>query len=520
MKPEMVNISNHTTATVDETVESQTIDIDMDLLKKEQKGLNDANANETWTGLNDSSNIRGEEEGDETVKSGSVTSEPRRQFSRRNSNESVGSKGSTGSAGSKSSAKSASKRKTMTKRRSWKKPKDKPKRPLSAYNIFFKHTRSRIVEGLTEQGTTEETIASIEAIVANSTETRKHRKTHGQISFGDLARTIADKWKTIDKNHRALFDHYAALDMKRYRRDVSIWKAKKEAEALAGSGEGGLRSSTNLEVSGNSDSQGENYSDWNTPQARAFSTSDNSFDSYFTTSVDSSDDDFGIVEPLPIADLNESQNHGMIGHPVPSFIESSSNGNMNNMMVAENALGMNASNNGYGNNMSGDTIQSNKLQDIWMKNRQLEDSINKLKKELSATNFQLGSGGNNMNMNGNPESTSNSKFMNSPFQGGPSIDRMQQLHRRRLLMGDVMPAMANGQIHPNQLGMNGNNNNNFGVAQGGMGGSSEMQMDPFDMNPVPFEEVFNASGAEANMKKKELITNLNQIDFFRNSAGN
>ena len=517
MKTEMVNSSNHTTATVDETVETQTIDIDMDLLKKEENNSNDANGNETWTGLNDSCNIRAEEEGNETVKSGSVTSEPKRQFSRRNSNESVCSKGSTGSSGSKSSAKSASKRKSMTKRRSWKKPKDKPKRPLSAYNIFFKHTRSRIVEGLSAQGTTEETIASIESIVANSTETRRHRKTHGQISFGDLARTIADNWKTIDKDHRALFDHYAALDMKRYRREVSIWKAKKEAEALAGSGEGGSRSSSNLEVSGNSaltdTSQatievGENFNDWNTPQARAFTSS--------FRSVDSSDDDFGIVEPLPIADLQESQNSGMMGLPVPSFIESTSNGNMNNMMVGDNTLGMNGSNNGYGNNMNGDSIQSRKLQDIWMKNRQLEDSINKLKKELSATNFQLGNGGNNMNM---PENTSNSKFMNSPFQGGPSIDRMQQLHRRRLLMGDVLPPMANGQMHPNQMGMSGNNNN-FGNVQGGMGADNEMQMDPFDMNPIPLEEVFNASGAEANMKKKELITNLNQIDFFRNGAGN
>lgn len=514
MKAEMVNSSNHTSATVDETVETQTIDIDMDLLKKEQDASTDPN--ETWTGLNDScNNIRGD--GDETVKSGSVGSEPRRKFSRRNSNESVCSKGSTGSSGSKSSSKSASKRKSMTKRRSWKKPKDKPKRPLSAYNIFFKHTRSRIVEGLPEQGTTQETIASIEGIVANSTETRRHRKTHGQISFGDLARTIADKWKTIDKDHRALFDHYAALDMKRYRREVSIWKAKKEAEALAGSGEGGARSSTNLEVSGNScltDSQasiegGENYNEWNTLQARALTSSFNSVDS---------DDDFGIVEPLPIA---ESQN-GMIGHSVPSFIGSSSNGNMNNMMAADNVLSMNASNSGYGNDMSGDSIQSRKLQDIWMKNRQLEDSINKLKKELSATNFQLGNSGNNMNMNGNPESTGNAKFMNSPFQGGPSIDRMQQLHRRRLMMGDIMPQMANGQIHPNQLGMNGNNNNTVSgnFVQGGLGGNNEMQMEPFDMNPVPFEEVFNATGDEASMKKRELITNLNQIDFFGNGGGN
>jgi hypothetical protein len=108
---------------------------------------------------------------------------------------------------------------------------NKLERPRSAYNIFFTHIRSRIAEGLPAEGSTEEIIASIEGIVANSTRTRTCRKTHGQISFGDLARTIADKWKNIDKQHRALFDHYAALDMKRYRQGISIWRAKKESEA-------------------------------------------------------------------------------------------------------------------------------------------------------------------------------------------------------------------------------------------------------------------------------------------------
>ena len=520
----MSHSSNHTSATVDETVESQTIDIDMDLLKKE-RDISDSTGetalSEKWTGLNDSCHRVKLDDGNDTEKSGSVTSEPRRRLIRRNSNESLCSKGSTGSSGSKSSSKSASKRKSMTKRRSWKKPKDKPKRPLSAYNIFFKHTRSRIVEGLSDEGTPEETIAAIEGIVANSTETRKHRKTHGQISFGDLARTIADKWKTINKDRKALFEHYAALDMKRYRRDVSIWKAKKEADALAASGEGGPRSSMNLEMSGNScltDSQetievGENYSDWNTPQARAFNncTSFNSVDS---------EEDFGLVQPLPIADLHESQ-HDMIGRSVPSYIES--NGNIShNMMVADNNLSMNHSNNWHGNNFDGNMHNRN-LEDVWMKNRQLEDSINKLKKELSTKNFLLGNDGNNMNANRNPETHQNSKFSNSPFQGGPSVDRMQQLHRRRILMGDILtpPVIANGRSHQNPQGMNiHNSQSNFEIVQEALAVNSNMQMDPFDLNPVPFEEVFNATGAESNMKTQELITNLNQIDFFEKGGGN
>jgi len=550
---------------VAKTIDNRAVDIDMDILKKQRsrdncdvsdKTGNTRSVSEKWTGLNDSCHVT-ENSGHNSV---------RLKKTRRNSNESTYSQGSSGSSGSKSSSKSssksASKRKTATKRRSWKKPKDKPKRPLSAYNIFFKHTRARIVGGLVDEETPEETIASIEGIVANSTEARRHRKTHGQISFGDLARTIADKWKAIDANQKTIFEHYAALDMKRYRRDVSIWKAKKEAEAIAAKSGGESRANgqlSSLEVSGSSqcslsyytDSQttvavGENYDDWNTPQHR--SSISTSFHSN-----DSTNEEF-TLEPLPMADLSESQQNcnSMIGRSVPSYIESSSNGNtMNNMMAPDNHHSMNSNSmNGYSNNNpntnnpNNSSLQNKKLREIWLKSRELEESISKLKRELSVTNFSLGDTNNNNNNNSNANSQINGighhqesamstkNFLNPPFPAYPSIDRMRQLHQRRLLMGDNLPPMGNNNDQGQQQQLNGNNSSHShsqshshcnqleAVDQVLVGTDVAMQLDnPFDLNPVPFEDVFNASGAEAMKKKKELITNLNDIDFFGNGGG-
>jgi len=118
--------------------------------------------------------------------------------------------------------------------------KDKPKRALSAYNIFFKFTRSRIIAGHCEEATTEETVKALKEILKSARirkppNSRKNRQTHNQISFSELAKQIAEKWKSIDPQRKKVFDEYASMDMERYREEMKVWKEKekKKKENLA-----------------------------------------------------------------------------------------------------------------------------------------------------------------------------------------------------------------------------------------------------------------------------------------------
>jgi hypothetical protein len=94
-----------------------------------------------------------------------------------------------------------------------------PKRPLSAYNIFFRKERQALLG---------EDIAKEHVITDQSR--RKHRKTHGKIGFADMARMVGEKWKKLDTTKKQAFEEQADHEKTRYIQELDVWKKTQEED--------------------------------------------------------------------------------------------------------------------------------------------------------------------------------------------------------------------------------------------------------------------------------------------------
>jgi len=109
----------------------------------------------------------------------------------------------------------AAKKKRSTAARS-KRPKDYPRRPLSAYNIFFREERARLLA----------------ARQANKNEGEK-------IGFEKMAKTIGSRWKELPKEELERFKKLASEDTERYRSELDEYnlglarKGRQQREEMA-----------------------------------------------------------------------------------------------------------------------------------------------------------------------------------------------------------------------------------------------------------------------------------------------
>ena len=114
---------------------------------------------------------------------------------------------------------------------------DMPRRPLSAYNIFFKDERAKMLAETSEKrGPGESNEGESKAAkVEDETGDSKSKK----IGFEDMAKTIGKRWKALDDNDIAKYKALAKEDMERYRKEMDEYhlelakKSRLEREAVA-----------------------------------------------------------------------------------------------------------------------------------------------------------------------------------------------------------------------------------------------------------------------------------------------
>ncbi|GAX26723.1 hypothetical protein FisN_2Hu328 [Fistulifera solaris] len=100
----------------------------------------------------------------------------------------------------------------------------KPKRPLSAYNVFFQEERAKIIAE--HEGTHP-------ASPPESPSTRKQRYRPNGTGFEDLAKEISKRWKRVGKERLEECTQRANADMVRYQTELALYSEQREARLSA-----------------------------------------------------------------------------------------------------------------------------------------------------------------------------------------------------------------------------------------------------------------------------------------------
>ena len=109
----------------------------------------------------------------------------------------------------------------------------KPKRPLSAYNFFYKIERAKLL-GLNIDEVVEEEKSGVNTPIHKRA--RKHRKTPGMIGFCELAKRVSEKWRSMSKSEREPYQKMFEEDRERYQREMMAWTMCKPSVEIINDG--------------------------------------------------------------------------------------------------------------------------------------------------------------------------------------------------------------------------------------------------------------------------------------------
>jgi len=146
------------------------------------------------------------------------------------------------------------------KRKRRKKPKDMPKRALSAYNIFFKEEREKILkDGVDDQELEQITNGSkneekshpevcetsispdekvkhdvlspqVDPLTDKTTQNLRYKNKGKRIGFENLGKVIGKRWKVLPEESKTQYQALADADLVRYKDEMEEWHIKHEGE--------------------------------------------------------------------------------------------------------------------------------------------------------------------------------------------------------------------------------------------------------------------------------------------------